>query len=41
VEEVACTDRYVAKLLDVALNATPFRYGMFSGFVVARKGGVA
>jgi 2-polyprenyl-3-methyl-5-hydroxy-6-metoxy-1,4-benzoquinol methylase len=37
VEEVACTDRYVSKPLDIALNLTPFRYGMFSGFVVARK----
>jgi SAM-dependent methyltransferase len=35
--EVACTDRYVSKPLDIALNLTPLRYGMFSGFVVARK----
>jgi 2-polyprenyl-3-methyl-5-hydroxy-6-metoxy-1,4-benzoquinol methylase len=34
---VACTDRYVAKPLDFLLNLTPLRYGMFSGFVVARK----
>jgi SAM-dependent methyltransferase len=34
---VECTDRYVAKPLDWILNATPLRYGMFSGFVVARK----
>src|SRR5205814_124602 len=34
---VACTDRYVPKPLDFLLNLTPFRYGMFSGFVVARK----
>lgn len=34
---VACTDRYVFKPLDILLNLTPFRYGMFSGFVVARK----
>ena len=34
---VACTDRYVFKPLDVLLNLTPLRYGMFSGFVVARK----
>jgi SAM-dependent methyltransferase len=37
VVNVACTDRYVAKPLDFLLNLTPFRYGMFSGFVVARK----
>jgi hypothetical protein len=37
IEQVACTDRYVLKPLDIALNLTPFRYGMFSGFVVARK----
>ena len=34
---VACTDRYVFKPLDILLNLTPLRYGMFSGFVVARK----
>lgn len=34
---VACTDRYVFKPLDLLLNLTPLRYGMFSGFVVARK----
>ena len=34
---VACTDRYVSKPLDFLLNLTPFRYGMFSGFVVACK----
>jgi 2-polyprenyl-3-methyl-5-hydroxy-6-metoxy-1,4-benzoquinol methylase len=39
IEQVACTDRYVFKPLDLALNLTPFRYGMFSGFVVARKRG--
>ena len=37
VVNVACTDRYVFKPLDILLNLTPFRYGMFSGFVVARK----
>ncbi len=37
VESVACTDRDVAAPLDFLLNATPLRYGMFSGFVVARK----
>ena len=35
--EVSCTDRYVPKPLDLALNATPLRYYMFSGFVVAQK----
>jgi hypothetical protein len=37
VESVACTDRYVFKPLDILLNISPLRYGMFSGFVVARK----
>jgi 2-polyprenyl-3-methyl-5-hydroxy-6-metoxy-1,4-benzoquinol methylase len=37
VEKVSCTDRYVAKPLDIALNISPLRYLMFSGFVVARK----
>ena len=37
IEEVSCTDRYVPKPLDLALNATPLRYYMFSGFVVAQK----
>ncbi len=35
--KVSCTDRYVFKPLDVALNLSPLRYGMFSGFVVAQK----
>lgn len=34
---VACTDRYVFWLLDFLLNATPLRYLMLNGFVVARK----
>lgn len=37
ITNVACTDRYVFKPLDLLLNLTPLRYGMFSGFVVARK----
>jgi SAM-dependent methyltransferase len=37
IAEVACTDRYIFKPLDLLLNLTPLRYGMFSGFVVARK----
>jgi SAM-dependent methyltransferase len=37
VERISCTDRYVARPLEFALNATPLRYYMFSGFVVARK----
>lgn len=37
IEQVACTDRYVFKPLDIALNLTPLRYGMFSAFVLARK----
>lgn len=35
--EISCTDRYVFKPLDFALNLTPLRYGMFSAFVLARK----
>jgi SAM-dependent methyltransferase len=34
---VACTDRKVAKLVDLALNLTPMRYLMFNAFIVARK----
>jgi len=37
VEQVFCTDRYVAKPADLVLNLTPLRYMMFNGFVVARK----
>jgi hypothetical protein len=37
VENVFCTDRYVAKPLDWLLNLTPARYLMFNAFVVARK----
>ncbi|MBL9168403.1 MAG: methyltransferase domain-containing protein [Verrucomicrobiales bacterium] len=34
---VECTDRYVPKVLDWVLNATPLRYYMFSAFVIARR----
>jgi SAM-dependent methyltransferase len=37
IEQVFCTDRYVAKPLDFLLNLTPFRYVMFNSFIVARK----
>lgn len=37
IEQVLCTDRYVAKPLDLFLNCSPFRYLMFNAFVVARK----
>src|SRR5947207_4028597 len=37
VESVACTDRYVAKPIDFALNLTPLRYLMFNAFVIARR----
>ena len=37
VETVGCTDRYVAKPIDLLLNLTPLRYLMFNAFVVARK----
>jgi SAM-dependent methyltransferase len=35
--EVSCTDRYVSPPLEFLLNATPARFYMFSGFVLARK----
>jgi SAM-dependent methyltransferase len=37
IQNVFCTDRYVSKPIDFFLNATPLRYYMFNGFVVARK----
>jgi SAM-dependent methyltransferase len=37
VESVSCTDRYVAKPIDVLLNLTPTRYVMFNSFLVARR----
>jgi hypothetical protein len=37
VERVECTDRYVARWIDRALNATPLRYLMFNAFLVAVK----
>jgi len=37
VESVSCTDRYVAKPVEVLLNSTPLRYLMFNAFLVARK----
>ena len=37
IEHVFCTDRYVSKWIDLALNLTPSRYLMFNAFVVARK----
>jgi SAM-dependent methyltransferase len=37
VERVECTDRYVFRLLDIALNLTPLRFAMFNAFVVARR----
>jgi len=37
VEQVACTDRYVAKPVDLLLNLGPWRYGMFNAFLVAKK----
>ncbi len=32
-----CTDREVNPLVDLVLNATPLRYGLFNAFVVARR----
>ena len=37
VEKVLCTDRYVAKPVDVLLNLTPLRFAMFNSFLVARR----
>lgn len=37
IEHVFCTDRYVAKPVDLGLNLTPLRFLMFNAFVVARK----
>lgn len=37
IQQIQCTDRYVAKPLEIALNATPLRYYMFNAFVVARR----
>ena len=37
IQTVQCTDRYVPRLADIVLNATPTRYLMFNAFVVARK----
>ena len=37
VERVECTDRYVAKPVDVLLNLTPTRYLMFNSFLVATR----
>jgi SAM-dependent methyltransferase len=37
IKEVACTDRYVAKPVELVLNATRLRYMMFNSFVVAQR----
>ena len=37
VVRVECTDRYVAKPIDIALNLGPWRYFMFNASVVARR----
>lgn len=37
VESVSCCDRYVARLVDWALNLGPWRYVMFNSFLVARR----
>lgn len=34
---VSCTDRYVAKPVELVLNISPLRYLMFNAFVLARK----
>ena len=37
IERAECTDRYVARPIDLLLNLTPLRYVMFNAFVVARR----
>ena len=37
IESTACTDRYVARPVDLLLNLTPLRYLMFNAFIIARK----
>jgi len=37
IESTACTDRYVAKPIDLLLNLTPLRYLMFNAFIIAQK----
>ena len=37
IESTSCTDRYVAKPVDLILNLTPLRYLMFNAFIVARR----
>ena len=37
IESVACTDRYVARPIDIVLNLTPLRYLVFSSFVLAKR----
>lgn len=37
VEKALCTDRYVAKPVDILLNLTPLRFAMFNSFLVARR----
>jgi SAM-dependent methyltransferase len=37
VERVECTDRYVARPVDVLLNLTPARYLMFNAFLVGTR----
>jgi SAM-dependent methyltransferase len=38
VERVECTDRYVPRLIDLALNGSPLRHLIFNAFLVARRG---
>ncbi len=37
VESVSCCDRHVNGLVDFALNAGPWRFGMFNAFLVATR----
>ena len=38
VQNVSCTDRYVARPIDFLLNLTPVRYVLFNSFIVAQRG---
>ena len=37
--EVACTDRTVPGWINLLLNASPLKYGLFNAWVVAEKRG--
>lgn len=37
ISSISCSDRAIHPIIDFFLNATPLRYAMFNGFVIARK----